>query len=234
MLIINNKTMYIHIPKTSGTNLRYVFAESANDVVDYDEVGKEKILSTAARDLFWKGRDISDLKSHPFLNLQDIDYSATKHAPLWVWEQTGDWNGQKVITIVRNPYTRAVSLYKQVVRLFGSIVNPQMSFEEFLNNHNMQSVIDRFPHSHKTPQVDYLRNLKGEVQVDKFYKIETDMAGFARTFKLKGLNDKKHNKADYDRDYSKIYTDYLINWVQETFAEDFEVFGYDKEPFWTV
>jgi hypothetical protein len=232
MLIINDKTMYIHIPKTSGTNLRYVFAESANNVVDYDEVGKEKILSTPAKDLFWKGRDISDLKSHPFLNLQEIDYSATKHAPLWVWQQTGDWNNHKVITIVRNPYTRAVSLYKEILRLFGNTVNQEMTFDEFLNSPAIQYTVDRFPHSHKTQQVDYLKDLNGDVKIDKFYKIESDMAGFARAYKLRGLNSKKHNSANYDRDYSKIYDDFLIDWVRTTYADDFEAFGYSTEPFW--
>jgi hypothetical protein len=234
MLIINNKTMYIHIPKTSGTNLRYVFAESTNNVVDYNEIGKEKVLSTPARDLFWEGKDISDLKNHPFLHMEEIDYGTVKHAPLWVWQKTGDWKNHNIITTCRNPYTRAVSLYKEILQMAGRIVDPNMSFEEFLNHPTLHNLINRFPHNHTTNQIEYLKDVNGDIKVDKIYKVETDMSSFARTYKLKGLTAKKNNLSHYEKNYSKIYTDFLINWVQETYADDFEFFGYSKDPFWTV
>jgi len=232
MFIINQEVMYIHIPKTSGTNLRHVFFNSSHDIIDYDEVGKIKKLSTPAKDLFWNGRDIQDILEHPFLYLSEIDYLTTNHSPLWVWQKTKDWDGHKIITIVRNPYTRAVSMYKQVLRLFGVVVNQEMSFDEFLSNSTIQSIIERFPHGHKSQQVDYLKDTDGNIKVDRFYKLETELDIFAQEYNLKDIHTQKYNSGNYSKNYSEIYNDFLIDWVKETYADDFKFFEYDTEPFW--
>lgn len=232
MFIINQEVMYIHIPKTSGTNLRHVFLNSSHDIIDYDEVGKIKKLSIPARDLFWNGKDIRDILEHPFLYLSEIDYSITKHSPLWVWQKTGDWSDHKIITIVRNPYARAVSLYKQILRMFGIVINQEMSFSEFLSNSSIQSIVERFPHTHKTQQIDYLKDIDDNIKIDQFYKLETDLDVLAQKYDLKDIHTQKYNSGNYSKNYSKIYDDFLIDWVRSTYAEDFEFFGYDEQPFW--
>lgn len=232
MFIINEEDMYIHIPKTSGTNLRYVFLNSENNVLNYDEIHQDKILSVSARNILWQDRDIQDILQHPFLLLNELDYSVTKHSPLWVWQQSGDWKNHKVITIVRNPYTRAVSIYKEILRLFGDILDQQITFFDFLHNQYIQSVVDRFPQNHKTQQVEYIKDLNGEIKVDRFYKMETDLDMLAQQYNLVDIHTQKHNTGDYDKDYSRIYDDFLIDWVRTTYVDDFELFGYDTQPFW--
>lgn len=232
MFIINEEDMYIHIPKTSGTNLRYVFLNSENTVVNYDEIHQDKILSVSAKNILWRGRNIQDILEHPFLRLNELDYSVTKHSPLWVWQQSGDWKNHKVITIVRNPYTRAVSIYKEILRLFGDILDQQITFFDFLHNQYIQSVVDRFPQTHKTQQVEYIKDLNGEIKVDRFYKMETDLDMLAQQYNLVDIHTQKYNTGDYDKDYSRIYDDFLIDWVRTTYVDDFELFGYDTQPFW--
>jgi len=232
MFIINREDMYIHIPKTSGTNLRQVFHNSSNDIIDYDEVGKIKNLSISARNIFWEEIYISDILEHPFLQLSEVDYLTTKHSPLWVWQKSGDWNDHKIITIVRNPYTRAVSMCKQVLRLFGVTANQNMSFVDFLSNSTIQSIIDRFPHSYKTQQVDYIKDINDVVTIDRFYKMETELDQIAKDYNLTDIHTTKYNSGNYSKNYSEIYNDYLINWVQKIYADDFEYFGYSIDPFW--
>ena len=231
MFIINKEDMYIHIPKTSGTNLRYVFLNSENNVVNYDEVHQDKILSVSAKNIFWRGRNIQDILEHP-LCLNELDYLVTKHSPLWVWQQSGDWKNHKVITTVRNPYTRAVSLYKQILRMFGDILDQQITFFDFLHNQYIQSVVDRFPQNHKTQQVEHLKDLNGEIKVDRFYKMETDLDMIAQQYNLVNIHTQKHNTGNYDKDYSRIYNDFLIDWVRTTYVDDFKFFSYDTQPFW--
>lgn len=232
MFIINETDMYIHIPKTSGTNLRYVFLNSENNVVNYDEIHQDKILSVSAKNILWQGRNIQDILEHPFLRLNELDYSVTKHSPLWVWQQSGDWKNHKVITIVRNPYTRAVSIYKEILRLFGNVLDPQITFFDFLHNQYIQSVVDRFPQSYKTQQIEYIKDLNGQIKIDCFYKMETDLDMLAQQYNLVDIHTQKQNSGNYDKNYSKIYDDFLIDWVRTTYADDFEFFGYDTQPFW--
>jgi hypothetical protein len=224
--------MYIHIPKTSGTNLRQVFLNSSNDIINYDETGRIKNLSISAKNIFWGEKNISDILEHPFLYLSEVDYSFTKHSPLWVWQKSGDWNNHKIITIVRNPYTRAVSLYKQILRMFGETVNQNMNFSDFLFNSTIQSVVDRFPHSYKTQQIDYLKDINGSIKIDRFYKMEMELDQLSMDYNLTDIHTTKYNSGNYSKNYLKIYDDYLIDWVRKNYADDFEYFGYSINPFW--
>ena len=39
----------------------------------------------------------------------------------------------------------------------------------------------------------------------------------------------KHNTGNYDKDYSRIYNDFLIDWVRTTYVDDFKFFSYDTK-----
>jgi hypothetical protein len=62
--------------------------------------------------------------------------------------------------------------------------------------------------------------------------METDQENISIDFDLPNLNKLKINQKNYNRDYSNLYDDELINWVQETYKRDFEYFSYDINPFW--
>jgi len=62
--------------------------------------------------------------------------------------------------------------------------------------------------------------------------METEMETLEKDLSLTNINKFKFNRGYYDRKYSKLYTDELIEFVQNHYKKDFDYFGYDKEPFW--
>ena len=62
--------------------------------------------------------------------------------------------------------------------------------------------------------------------------METEITQLQNFFNTSDLNEYKYNSFEYDRDYKNIFTDEIIYWVQKTYKEDFNFFGYNINPFW--
>ena len=116
--------------------------------------------------------------------------------------------------------------------MFGETVNQNMNFSDFLFNSTIQSVVDRFPHSYKTQQIDYLKDINGSIKIDRFYKMEMELDQLSMDYNLTDIHTTKYNSGNYSKNYLEIYDDYLIDWVQKNYADDFEYFGYSINPFW--
>lgn len=226
MLILNQEWMYIHIPRTSGDKFRTCAINSIIDCENYSTVPK---ITSEMRDCFWKGKnEVSTIANYYLLGSNTtVDYDQTRHAFLSAWQECNVWNNHKVFTIVRNPYSILVSGYKNICSMLGQ----NMTLDEFLiGDHPMlKDIFTNFPFNQKTKQIDYLRDIDGNIKVDRFYKMETDTSQLADDFGLVGIND---NYQKEEVDYSEIYTDSSIEYVKETFKDDFEYFGYDTNPFW--
>ena len=126
MILIDNEWCFIHIPKTSGTNLMHVFPEERCI----------KYVGNKYWNEFWSNTNFQTLS--PFIN-QIKDSDIVKHAPLNFWEEIGVITHHKVFTIVRNPYTRFLSWYHEMNRIVNIFDLPftNISFEEFINSKNI-------------------------------------------------------------------------------------------------
>ena len=111
------------------------------------------------------------------------------------------------------------------------MLGQNMTLDEFLIGDHpiLKDISTNFPLNEKTKQVDYLKDTDGNIKVDRFYKMETDISQLASDFGLVGINDNFENRSV---NYSEIYTDSSIEYVKETYKDDFEYFGYDTNPFW--
>lgn len=146
------------------------------------------------------------------------------HNPYSYWEfiLKTKW----VFTIIRNPFTRAVSLWKfsnerkeKFIRRFG-----HHSFYDFYTNPILKTFDDLCWGLH-SPQYDFVINKHKEIIVDT-YRIESELPlletklGFTFT-------DTWHNTMK-KYDYREIYQDKRNKrLVQEMFEIDFRTFGYD-------
>jgi len=143
-------------------------------------------------------------------------------------------------SVVRNPYTRTYSCYKQ----FNKAQNTNMSFIEYLNNIvekniskdtsllNLQELFHVLGQENKIsdhtslihlPQSFYVLGQENTIQVTKLYKFEN----------LKELEDdfnwnvEFYNVGDYTKDmYNSSYTDTAIEIVKKIYEIDFLTFGY--------
>jgi hypothetical protein len=246
MILLDDK-IFIHIPKTSGTNFRnnVINTYSSNDYSNYsfgdnqfgnlnsNEIDRVKQISTETID------DISIKHKEEYIcipksEISKVYYYHIKHLPLNVWEKYSIYKNQSVFTIVRNPYTKFISHYENTIdnlKLFFNFDKPTL--KKFIYSENINSIVSKIGgEDYKLNQVDYLTNTSGDIVCDKFYKMETDQENISIDFDLPNLNKLKINQKNYNRDYSNLYDDELINWVQETYKRDFEYFSYDINPFW--
>lgn len=250
MIILKNK-IFIHIPKTSGSNFRnniikaYPRTDYSNYCLEDNQFGNlnfekinniKKILIENFNDIKIEnmGKKIF-ISKFKFLNDHFLTFGSDiiKHSPVNLWEKYGIYKDQSIFTIVRNPYTRFVSHYENTIehlKLFFNFNKP--SLKEFINNKIINSIVGQIGLDYRLNQVDYLTNISGNIVCNKFYKIETDQENLSIDFNIPNLNKTKINQKNYNRDYSNLYNDELINWVQKKYKKDFEYFSYDITPFW--
>lgn len=124
-------------------------------------------------------------------------------------------------SVVRNPYTRTYSCYKQ----FNKSNRTDISFMTYLNNILEKKISDATPLLH-LPQSFYVVGQGDKVQVTKLYRFEN----------LKELEDDFNWKIDfynvgkYTNDmYHDAYTDTAIDIVGKMYEFDFSVFEYSRD-----
>jgi hypothetical protein len=122
--------------------------------------------------------------------------------------------------VVRNPYTRTYSCYKQ----YNKTNQTNISFSEYLNNIKQGKISPISPLLH-IPQSFYVID-QDIIQVDRIYKFEN----------LKELEEELewtlgfYNVGNYMvESYIEDYTDEAIDMVQDFYSSDFINFAYSKD-----
>jgi hypothetical protein len=153
----------------------------------------------------------------------DVGY-VYMHNPYSYWEYAikNKW----AFSIVRNPFSRAVSLWKfcnekrkPFRQMFG-----YLDFYEFYTNSSLKTIEDLTWGLH-TPQYDFLKNKNNELKVD-FYKMENELHLLEEKLNFRFTGTRHNSLEQYD--YKEIYQDNVNKQiVQELFEIDFITFGYD-------
>ena len=123
-------------------------------------------------------------------------------------------------SVVRNPYTRTYSCYKQ----FNKVNKTDISFVKYLDNIKQNNISPISPLLH-LPQSFYIID-NGRLQVDRLYRFEN----------LKELeNDLGWNLGFYNlgnyvvESYVKDYTEEAIDMTKELYSSDFINFSYSTD-----
>jgi hypothetical protein len=225
MFVINNEWLYHHIPKTSGTNLKNRFLNSKNSITeDYD----------LRWSLYQQWYNHSQIKDSKVVLLGW--YVLSRHMPLFVWEDKINEKNLKIFATIRNPYTWIVSSYNRFLEVLSSKsflkIDKNVAFKDFYFHSQIIQLRESFPFNQTITQSDFLKTSQSEVRCDKIYKMETDLLDLEKDFSLTDLNKYKYNTLNYNKNYSELYDKKMIDWVQETYQEDFCNFGYALDPFW--
>ncbi len=155
--------------------------------------------------------------------------------------------GYRFITMVRNPYTRLLSCYRdkilgnsfqkrEILQVLGKADQPietMVTFAEFIGSISGQQDIEMNPHW----RTQTSRILRGIVEYDFIGRFETYARDFIESFRVLGiaeedipeqrhLNRTKTDASEHCRDF---YTPELQEAVYQRFRPDFEIFGYSSE-----
>lgn len=133
-----------------------------------------------------------------------------------------------VFTLVRNPFTRAISCWQQAKRI--EWIEKELSFEDYLKI-PFHRILHPHYMTHSIPLADYLENYIG--QFDKVVKLETiqkDMDEICDLLELEKSPIRHDRPGKYPASLLEEYNNpKIVDAVREVFKVDFETFNYSKD-----
>ena len=207
--------IFVHIPKTGGTSLALALeARSMRDDILIGDTPKAKRRKRRLAALTPAGR----LWKHS--TLADIDGVLS----------TEEMQDMFCVTLVRNPWDRAVSYYHWLRA--QHFANPHvtlaqaLSFGDFLRHDMTRRSLQAWP------AANYMRDATGREQADLYIRLEHFAQDVAPLEAHLGFAiDLPHENASARRkDYRSYYDDSLATLVASVCAEDIDRFGYAFDP----
>ena len=219
--MIFDKLVFIHIPKTGGSSIRSSLDQNNNLIYQGSQFDYEKMGIPSHKKL--KNRNIL-LKSF------------NKHMPFETIRLSPLYKNKPVITFVRNPFSRVVSMYFECIRdkqhhIIG--ITKKTNFTEFLDHVLLKD------HWFTIPMIEYIGEenlglinyigkqenmINGLKHIDKKFNIKIEN-------KIRNYNNSISKKYS-PPDYTKFYNDDLnITKVYNLYKKDFQIFKYDFDDF---
>jgi len=217
------KCIFVHIPKCAGTSI-----EKALGHFDGYE-GRSGQDHRSIRMIEQPWFNINSIKS--FSNLEEI-FRRLRHKTIF---QTNPKNHITLtsyqyinyfkFSVVRNPYARVYSWYRNVIRddfhLKHYGISKDMEFYDYLDKFLFNSYMIR-------PQVYWLKNFKGKIQLDYIGKFEEINKVFENISKHLSLGEISfpHEKKTEHIDYRDAYDNKSIDIVTNYYKDDLKFFDY--------
>jgi hypothetical protein len=140
------------------------------------------------------------------------------------------WNEAFKFTLVRNPWDKVVSHYEyRRKKNKTEIASRNISFSDWVTmtyGENKDTFYYNNPRSFQ-PQVDWLKDVDGEISIDFIGKFDTINEDFDRIRNVIGLDEAlPHLNASSRASYQSYYNNETRGIVANWFREDIEEFGY--------
>ena len=199
-MLYTDKWAFVHIPKTSGINLKINAMQAVpNAVMPYDYSDKFR-----------------------------IEAEVIEHNPYWYWQETVLSN-QQAFTIVRNPYYRAFSLWFYTTRKYKMFNKKYQDPDRFIDFLNKPQAFKTGLWNYKTTQVEFIKSNNHQICKPYKYETDLDLLQDYLGFEFRNTNyntiDKfTSEKIDVDEFYKNNKDN--IKFVNDVYKEDFKTFNY--------
>ena len=219
--MIYKDIIYIHIPKTGGSSIRNSLNENY-----------KLIFNSTEKNL--KEMGFNDL-NEKFENYNFSIKYFRDHLPYQLIKKKKFEINKYKFTIIRNPFSRLVSLYFECIsnkfHLDNLGLDKSISFEAFVNQITNKS------YWFTIPMLDYLgeKNIKEIDYIGRFENFDDDIFKLKKRFKIiiKHHNYNNYLKSKFKfNDYRSFYkNEKIINKVLDYYQKDFKQFGYNFDDF---
>lgn len=159
----------------------------------------------------------------------DIGGWVRMHQPYWYWEeQIPDLNSRWVFSTVRDPYKRAVSLWKFVTQDREPYVTyfKGVSFKKFWDS-DIASLAPNLRYNIRSTQCEFLSNIDGDL-IPNIFRLEDQMSNLEK--KLGFAIDQRLNVSKI-YNYKTYYNKETVEMINEIFKEDFLQLGYERRTY---
>jgi hypothetical protein len=225
MLLIPEKTIFVHIPKTGGSSVEEF-------IMDYYGYERNECLLVHGF-----GTDLNVKESY-FTPYPMMHYKLDKIVRIAERNKVKVDDTWTIFSIVRNPYYKFLSelFFVQFSSLrYHHHMVPKVNKEGLINScvdeyFKHPTAFSTYHSNHSLPQYKFFEN------VDVNYKIFKFEEGLENIITQLGFEIKKKlphllNVSEYDNvpkpNYKEMLTSYLIDTVNTKYQKDFELFGYE-------
>ena len=219
MISHDKRCIFVHIPKTAGTSIEKMFGhftELERGMQDHRTV--RELLSVRPSELWSVFRREGSVQM-----LREV--RGVLRYPERMMKN--EFDSYYKFAIVRNPWARVLSWYKNIMRddihKKNRNVREDLSFEDFLIEHSW--------HTELRPQLAWLTDREGNIAVDyvgRFEALQEAVDEIAKNLKMENL--KLPHLLDGGRsDYREQYTDTAAELVSKRYSAEIAEFGYSYD-----
>lgn len=225
MLNINNtKFFWLHIKKCGGQTIR-------NSIPIYKQTNRSKGLPFIAL----PADEWNDNLNNYRISLGLYDYKRMTFAKKYLFETEDDFNKIYKFVVVRNPYDRAVSIWKYVTKTY-SISRPKSFIRKYRFEYFLESLpelwnckYDRHAATHSAPYFSDITDENGNLLVDDIFRLEEIDTFFPVLcnklnipMSLRTVNQNSKRNGIYQSYYTLKTTDLVYN----LYKDDIEIMKY--------
>ncbi|CAH0529062.1 sulfotransferase family 2 domain-containing protein [Vibrio hippocampi] len=223
MISHEHRCIFIHIPKCAGTSVETVFGH----LDGHQGRGAQDHRSMRMLEQPW-------LRFQSFRSRENIEELLRRQKNKYMFQSHNQKNKMELsreqyesyykFSIVRDPWDRALSWYKNVIRdehhLRQLRVSADISFKEFMCRFAGKGLL--------RPQVYWLKNFAGDVELDHVGKFENLADDMQRVFNDLGMSNTvlPHKIKGTGSNNDALMCDETRALISKVYREDIELFGY--------
>jgi len=140
------------------------------------------------------------------------------------------WDNAYKFTVIRNPWGKVVSQYKHNIKMnSNNMAKKPIEFKDWVSRTYGKNKDPKYygrPQMY-LPQVEWLKNYEGKIDVDKIIRFENLNEGINDVFNTLGIDQQlPHVNKTFKTDYTSFYDKESKKIIEDWFLEDIQVFEY--------